>query len=71
MDRKQIASIQESIGETSSQSVVVAVDRYGLTQHECFPLNVIAMFIADNKDCPLFFPQDFYRLYQARRERNR
>lgn len=28
MDRKQIASIQESIGETSSQSVVVAVDRY-------------------------------------------
>ncbi|XP_068604225.1 brefeldin A-inhibited guanine nucleotide-exchange protein 1 [Brachionichthys hirsutus] len=26
-DRKQIASIQESIGETSSQSVVVAVDR--------------------------------------------
>lgn len=28
VDRKQIASIQESIGETSSQSVVVAVDRY-------------------------------------------
>lgn len=28
MDWKQIASIQESIGETSSQSVVVAVDRY-------------------------------------------
>uniref|UniRef100_A0A3Q2VWT3 ADP-ribosylation factor guanine nucleotide-exchange factor 1 (brefeldin A-inhibited) n=1 Tax=Haplochromis burtoni TaxID=8153 RepID=A0A3Q2VWT3_HAPBU len=27
VDRKQIASIQESIGETSSQSVVVAVDR--------------------------------------------
>ncbi|KAJ8010696.1 hypothetical protein DPEC_G00077800 [Dallia pectoralis] len=27
IDRKQIASIQESIGETSSQSVVVAVDR--------------------------------------------
>ncbi|XP_067836411.1 brefeldin A-inhibited guanine nucleotide-exchange protein 1 isoform X2 [Heptranchias perlo] len=27
LDRKQIASIQESIGETSSQSVVVAVDR--------------------------------------------
>ena len=26
-DRKQILSIQESIGETSSQSVVVAVDR--------------------------------------------
>lgn len=32
MDRKQIASIQESIGETSSQSVVVAVDRYCKTQ---------------------------------------
>lgn len=31
VDRKQIASIQESIGETSSQSVVVAVDRYRLT----------------------------------------
>lgn len=28
VDWKQIASIQESIGETSSQSVVVAVDRY-------------------------------------------
>ncbi|KAJ8267917.1 hypothetical protein COCON_G00130890 [Conger conger] len=27
VDRKQIATIQESIGETSSQSVVVAVDR--------------------------------------------
>lgn len=27
VDWKQIASIQESIGETSSQSVVVAVDR--------------------------------------------
>ncbi|KAJ8277682.1 hypothetical protein GJAV_G00078540 [Gymnothorax javanicus] len=27
VDRKQIANIQESIGETSSQSVVVAVDR--------------------------------------------
>ncbi|XP_072259359.1 brefeldin A-inhibited guanine nucleotide-exchange protein 2 isoform X2 [Pyxicephalus adspersus] len=27
VDRKQIASIQESVGETSSQSVVVAVDR--------------------------------------------
>ncbi|KAJ8336938.1 hypothetical protein SKAU_G00381580 [Synaphobranchus kaupii] len=27
VDRKQMASIQESIGETSSQSVVVAVDR--------------------------------------------
>lgn len=32
MDRKQIASIQESIGETSSQSVVVAVDRYCKTE---------------------------------------
>lgn len=31
VDRKQIASIQESIGETSSQSVVVAVDRYRKT----------------------------------------
>lgn len=33
MDWKQIASIQESIGETSSQSVVVAVDRYCITFH--------------------------------------
>lgn len=33
VDRKQIASIQESIGETSSQSVVVAVDRCS----DCFP----------------------------------
>lgn len=32
VDRKQIASIQESIGETSSQSVVVAVDRYSKTE---------------------------------------
>lgn len=31
VDWKQIASIQESIGETSSQSVVVAVDRYCIT----------------------------------------
>lgn len=27
VDKRQIASIQESVGETSSQSVVVAVDR--------------------------------------------
>ncbi|PIO36246.1 hypothetical protein AB205_0097160 [Aquarana catesbeiana] len=33
MDWKQIASIQESIGETSSQSVVVAVDSTG--SHLC------------------------------------
>lgn len=28
-DRRQMAHIQESVGETSSQSVVVAVDRLG------------------------------------------
>lgn len=27
-DKRHMASIQESVGETSSQSVVVAVDRY-------------------------------------------
>lgn len=41
MDRKQIASIQESIGETSSQSVVVAVDRYA-------PLAVVCLFVDFN-----------------------
>lgn len=27
VDKRQMASLQESVGETSSQSVVVAVDR--------------------------------------------
>lgn len=40
VDRKQIASIQESIGETSSQSVVVAVDRYYLLQRMKSVLNI-------------------------------
>lgn len=39
VDRKQIASIQESIGETSSQSVVVAVDRYDVIIHSNEPCN--------------------------------
>lgn len=38
VDRKQIASIQESIGETSSQSVVVAVDRYHKTDFLVTPI---------------------------------
>ena len=40
VDRKQIASIQESIGETSSQSVVVAVDRYGVLLTFLLLLNI-------------------------------
>lgn len=41
VDRKQIASIQESIGETSSQSVVVAVDRYSACDTVDFSLGQI------------------------------
>lgn len=33
-DKRHMASIQESVGETSSQSVVVAVDRY--REHNLF-----------------------------------
>lgn len=48
MDWKQIASIQESIGETSSQSVVVAVDRYStfliLVSHQVFGLYMNTLF---------------------------
>uniref|UniRef100_A0A3B4WWZ6 ARF guanine nucleotide exchange factor 1 n=1 Tax=Seriola lalandi dorsalis TaxID=1841481 RepID=A0A3B4WWZ6_SERLL len=43
VDRKQIASIQESIGETSSQSVVVAVDRI-FTGSTRLDGNAIAIF---------------------------
>lgn len=42
MDRKQIASIQESIGETSSQSVVVAVDRYCKTEFAATDIRFVA-----------------------------
>uniref|UniRef100_A0A672ZN45 ADP-ribosylation factor guanine nucleotide-exchange factor 1 (brefeldin A-inhibited) n=1 Tax=Sphaeramia orbicularis TaxID=375764 RepID=A0A672ZN45_9TELE len=42
VDRKQIASIQESIGETSSQSVVVAVDRYTIC---LFIANIFSLLV--------------------------
>ncbi|GCB73078.1 hypothetical protein scyTo_0006610, partial [Scyliorhinus torazame] len=49
VDRKQIASIQESIGETSSQSVVVAVDRFeNNVIVGCNPNEDVAIFAVDS-----------------------
>jgi len=44
-DRRHMASIQESVGETSSQSVVVAVDRYDsmISFWEKYELNLLTI----------------------------
>lgn len=50
MEQKKLASIQESMGETSSQSVVVAVDRI-FTGSTRLDGDGIGVFRIDNCSC--------------------